>query len=56
MIREMQEEDNAEYDEVPFESNIENEAGNFEEEKKEYPAYIPMSSDSVDYHITSQLD
>lgn len=53
MIREMQEEDNAVYDEVPFESNVENEFGNIEPVKN---TYVPMDSQTVDYYITSQAD
>lgn len=56
MIREMGEEDNAEYDEFTFESNIENEAGNFEEEKKEYPVYVSSDPQTIDQHIYSQID
>lgn len=56
LLREIQEEDNAVYDETSFESNVENEAGNFDEEKKEYPVYIPTDSQIIDQHIYSQLD
>lgn len=56
MIREMQEEDNAEYLDIPFVSGVENEAGNVDDEKKSYPAYTPMDSHMIDHHITSHAD
>ena len=56
MTREMEEEDNAEYEETDFVSDIENEAGNVDDERREYPVYVPMDSMTVDQHITSQAD
>ncbi len=57
LLREMQEEDNAEYDQVETVSDVENEAGNLiDEEKKEYPSYSPMDSQTVDYKISNFHD
>lgn len=51
----MGEEDNSEYDEAEFVSDIENEFGNIEEEPV-VGFYTPTSPETIDYYITHQND